>query len=536
VPGDPGIAVRTVSMDHRHMRSSDFSGSFDQPPEISQPREIETDGIREAELAKEKEALETVAPDKGTGERAGKENAERAERTEEAADRRLREAAVKRDFDSGLQERVARADQIIETLVERAGADRGGSLAEISQEISALDRLLAEQAEATRRASGPLLDKDAADQIASFHADAEDLAGDLRHLERVLLREERIEEAHIQRVPGLIDLDLTAMDRTVITNVARAVAVVVAQHVVTGHGDLLAGISEWVTKACDTPEQLDSARGLKVTAPLPIGGLLVFDVETTLSDDIGADEESPLALGTGLNLDGAPASYLQVELVEERVPANNAPDQSGEPADPEDAGQAESQTGRHARPADEPERPAVPRRVSVRAGLGWPATLAGPDPGLSAGPPGEAEPSYELAAWLQDTPQASAPALEEAIGGETAGPRTQRPDLPLGAGIVIWGSARAVALRARTRMISADILLSCGREAAFEQVYDGTPESVAHAMRVARGLEAVVFLDPGIQGGAWIDIDPVTQAPAASFLIDMPVSSGVVQGFRLLRS
>jgi len=172
----------------------------------------------------------------------------------------------------------------------------------------------------------------------------------------------------------------------------------------------------------------------------------------------------------------------------------------------------------------------------VRAGLGWPTTAERPDPGRPAGPPAEVAPSYELAAWLQDTPEASAPALAGAAPEVTADARTRRPGLPLGAGIVIWGSARAVALRTRTRILSAGILLSCGREAAFEKVYDGTPESVARAMRVARGLEVVVFLDPDIQGGAWIDIDPVTQAPAATFLIDMPVSAGVVQGFRLLQS
>jgi hypothetical protein len=170
----------------------------------------------------------------------------------------------------------------------------------------------------------------------------------------------------------------------------------------------------------------------------------------------------------------------------------------------------------------------------VRAGLGWPTTVAGPDPGSPAGPPGDVAPSYELATWLQDTPPPGVPGPAEVPG--TAGPVAQRPGLPLGAGIVIWGSARAVALRRRTRILSADVLLSCGREAAFEKVYDGTPQSVARAMRVARGLEVVVFLDPEIQGGAWIDVDPVTQAPAATFLIDMPVSAGIVQGFRLLQS
>lgn len=109
---------------------------------------------------------------------------------------------------------------------------------------------------------------------------------------------------------------------------------------------------------------------------------------------------------------------------------------------------------------------------------------------------------------------------------------------PLGApaaGLVIWGSSAAVAAAARTRRLNGENLLSYARNAAWTKVWDGTPGSVNSAMRVVNGLEVIVLLDPGIRGGLWVDVDPVTKAPAATLLVDMSISAGGLAEFRLLQ-
>jgi hypothetical protein len=387
-----------------------------------------------------------------------------------------------RDFDGKLRERITHADGLMESVGELEGRDRGISLARIGEEISALGALLAEQAAATHRAGGHLSHEDRLGQIARFHADAENLADDLRQAERDLWREERLEEAHIQRVPGLSELGLTAMSRTIVTRVIHALTVVVARHAAAGHGDPLGRIGEWVMKACDAPERLDNARGLKVKLPLPTGGLLQFDFETTLSDEGVRDEEPLLADDAWL------ADHAQVELAEEDPAAG-------------DFGEFEDAT--------------AAGRIPVTAGLGWPV-ITGWAPRKTS-----ADPS------AGDVPPPSTAA---------AGAGASRPGLPPASGIVIWGSARAIALGTRSRILSPGILLSCARRAAFDKACDATVESVPRAMRAAGRLELVVFLDPDIQGGLWIDVDPVAQVPAATMLIDLPVSPDGVRSFRLLQS
>lgn len=129
--------------------------------------------------------------------------------------------------------------------------------------------------------------------------------------------------------------------------------------------------------------------------------------------------------------------------------------------------------------------------------------------------------------------------ITELEGEPVAELAADSPPADLGAlavGLVICGSARDVTVALRDRQLSVDGLLSYARRAAWSLVYDGTPGSVKSAMDVVMGLEVIAFVDPDIGGGLWIDVDPVTKAPAAALLIDMLVSSGELKDFRLLLS
>jgi cyanophycinase len=105
-----------------------------------------------------------------------------------------------------------------------------------------------------------------------------------------------------------------------------------------------------------------------------------------------------------------------------------------------------------------------------------------------------------------------------------------------GTGLVIWGSARDIATEAEAPILDAGTLLSWARKRAFRKLYAGQPTSAASAMRVARDLEIVLLLDPGIGGGLWVDVDPVTQLPATALLVEMEFTEDCVARFRVFRS
>lgn len=97
-------------------------------------------------------------------------------------------------------------------------------------------------------------------------------------------------------------------------------------------------------------------------------------------------------------------------------------------------------------------------------------------------------------------------------------------------GLIIRGPAAQVT--GGRRVLDADVLASFARSAIFHKVYDGKPQAAAVALRIAQALEVVVLMDPGINGGVWADLNPATQAPAATLLID-----GYADGqLRFLRS
>jgi hypothetical protein len=103
-------------------------------------------------------------------------------------------------------------------------------------------------------------------------------------------------------------------------------------------------------------------------------------------------------------------------------------------------------------------------------------------------------------------------------------------------GAVVCGSAAAIGEAMGTRILDADILLAYVRRRIWDNRYDGRHHSVMPTMRAVQGLQLVVFLDPFLGRGMWIDVDPARQVPAAWLLIEMDLSDGLPGRFRFFRS
>jgi hypothetical protein len=237
--------------------------------------------------------------------------------------------------------------------------------------------------------------------------------------EEQLRRQVRLEESHVERVPGLRDEGVQGAGRAIVTEVIRVAATTAAGHVAPGDPGAAARLGEELLTAFDTATRLSAA-----VAGEPAG-----------------------AAGPAGPAGAAVPAVLAVPAV-----------------------------------------PAVPAvLVNGRFGLG----LNG---GRAAG-----RPSVEVVHGV----------------AADAGPGQVRR----GTGVVIWGSAADI--RAGAGVLDAGVLLSWARKQAFGKLYARRPDAAAEAMRAARDLEVLLLLDPDLGGGLWVDVDPVTQTPAATLLIEM---------------
>jgi hypothetical protein len=94
---------------------------------------------------------------------------------------------------------------------------------------------------------------------------------------------------------------------------------------------------------------------------------------------------------------------------------------------------------------------------------------------------------------------------------------------------VICGPAAAVA--GGRPFLGMDALTTYARREAFRRFADDTdPKAARSGMRAAHSIEIVVLLDPSLDGGVWVDIDPATGSPAAAMSIAVKPA-----GFRFTR-
>jgi hypothetical protein len=85
-------------------------------------------------------------------------------------------------------------------------------------------------------------------------------------------------------------------------------------------------------------------------------------------------------------------------------------------------------------------------------------------------------------------------------------------------GIVIAGPAAAIG----TRVVDAEELLRYARKLTFEELFDtADPDSVSYAVRAARAVENVVFLDRAAGVGLAAEVDPVTRGVTCPLYVRM---------------
>lgn len=94
---------------------------------------------------------------------------------------------------------------------------------------------------------------------------------------------------------------------------------------------------------------------------------------------------------------------------------------------------------------------------------------------------------------------------------------------------VICGPAAVIA--GGRPFLGMDALTTCARREAFRHFNAETdPQAARSGMRAAHSIEIVVLLDPSLDGGVWVDIDPATGCPAAAMSIAVKPA-----GFRFTR-
>ncbi|HEY7487125.1 MAG TPA: hypothetical protein VH912_21900 [Streptosporangiaceae bacterium] len=83
-------------------------------------------------------------------------------------------------------------------------------------------------------------------------------------------------------------------------------------------------------------------------------------------------------------------------------------------------------------------------------------------------------------------------------------------------GIVVNGSASAIG----TRIVDPPGLIRYGRKLTFETLFDtAEARSVISAVRAAKAVENIVFLDPVAGIGLCGEVDPITRVPACPLFV-----------------
>jgi hypothetical protein len=91
-------------------------------------------------------------------------------------------------------------------------------------------------------------------------------------------------------------------------------------------------------------------------------------------------------------------------------------------------------------------------------------------------------------------------------------------ELPARYAAVICGPAAVIA--GGRPFLGMDALMTYARREAFRHFNDDSdPQTARNGMRAAHRIEIVVLLDPSLDGGVWVDVDPVTGSPAAAMSI-----------------
>lgn len=329
-------------------------------------------------------------------------------------------------------------------------------------------------------------------------------------------RDQRLQESHQSRISMSRPADFVTEDTTrgpenFLRHFIERTATATLHQVAPGRPHLVAGMVEEIKTALDTPEESgnDHAAGVQVSLAAR-KGTLGFWGGTVLSG-LGVQHlEADLAKGFRQEQDGEQAFDLPYLELVEFVGHEQLLCQPGGATTEETEVVWQQDVPPSGSDSTGPSR-AIERQAASDAL----APIAVPT------------------APLTNSAAAVSPATEARTEAMIFRDRSRTV---VATGAVVCGPLAAIAATMGTRFLDAGLLLAYVRRRVWDHRYDGGHHSVAPAMRAVQALQVVVFLDPFIGMGLWVDVDPARQAPAAVLLIEIDLSAGAPGRCRIFRS
>jgi len=318
-------------------------------------------------------------------------------------------------------------------------------------------------------------------------------------------RDQRLQESHQSRIsasqpPDFVAADTTRAPEDFLPRFIERTATVILNQVAPGRPHLVAGMVEEIKTALDTPE------------------------ESGNDDDDGGEVSLAAVNGRFGFRGGTVPARLGVQRLEAGLAKGFRREQAGEQAFDLPYLELVEFVG-HERRLCQPG--GVTTEVTE---VVWQQDVS-PSGSDSAGPLRAVERQAASDASVPTAPPTNSADDDAAVSAATAAPTEavafrDRGRTVVATGAVVCGPLTAITAAMGTRFLDAGLLLAYARKHVWNHRYNGTHQSVASAMRAVQGLQLVVFLDPAIGMGLWVDVDPARQAPAAVLLIEIDLSAG----------
>jgi hypothetical protein len=410
--------------------------------------------------------------------------------------------------------------------------------------------------------------------LRDFGRRAEGSIRELRKLEADLKREYNLERDHNERA-GLAD-GVDPEDRSIATKTVHMIAEILANHLMPGFGSLAVNAAEVGLRLVGALGQPRPIEGMEIGLPVTIiPGLVNLNIGTRLYEEPSRHKDGAITVGFDIDVG---YNFPSVTIIDESPDhQSKLPPQSDEPLAPEtsrprrmtpesqETGPTSSAKDPHSTEPDGPtsdrdDLAELPKFIAQtenvpesdaaeaivkateapRAESSAKPENSGPSerPTLAAAsevthplclsplmrsspltlwpPSGSAGPNEVATAQTAYTSSTTPPRRD---GQSDTEPSPNTPRSKAATGVVICGSANAIAATSRTGYLDSTVVVSAARQAIVNELYDGTTNSVARSVRTVRNLEVVVFLDIDLGICLWIDVNPTSQTPATTLLI-----------------
>jgi hypothetical protein len=375
-----------------------------------------------------------------------------------------------------------------------------------------------------------------------------------------IILNQKLEDGHQLRIadsrpPGFAERSADQICSNITEHVVREFAALAVNHIAPGAGHAVVEVIFAAKKALSTINQLEHGNALVISMPIALGNSgLSIDLSTKLTDEIPDNDAPRISAAMDFSLDGPPQTGdPDIELIDLADPVGPPSDAPGNAEGEQAAETAEPEQFEHGREGkQEQDREDFGLKVDKQKD----SEAADPADGLAGfKKDGElkedSEPKDD-----SELKEDSETAGEVAAGPPTdrshdihrpAPPRTGPVDSPAPrsaglfppsirsarsparpAGVVVCKSAASAAAAAGTAVVDPAALLAMARREICARFYRRTPGSVVALMQALGALEVVVLVVPDLGCGMWVDVDPLTQSPAASMFFTMaPAKDGL---------